>query len=145
MLRASLLFLTALVPTTLQASWSTANHFITCVVCKFSHDWSFGLPQATDQRGLTPLLTTFRNGHIELVDWLLGHVTHLPSDLECQKALMAPTPPDTDLLPQRSKCLEMIMKVSSLLWVNSLPQEKYRETTWLIISCCMKIFTHLVN
>ena len=80
--------------------------------------------QATDHRGLTPLLSTFRNGHTELVDWLLGHVTHLPSDLECQKALMAPTPPDTDLLPQRSKCLEMIMKVE-----NTSLKLKYFFTT----------------
>ena len=47
-----------------------------------------------------------------MVDWLLGHVTHLPSDLECQKALMAPRLSDKDILPQRSKCLELIMRVS---------------------------------
>ena len=68
-------------------------------------------PQATDYRGTTPLLSAFRSAHVELVDWLLGHVTHLPSDIECQRALVAPMPPDTDLLPRRSKSFEMIMKV----------------------------------
>eukprot|EP00731_Ephydatia_muelleri_P012188 Em0006g1082a len=67
-------------------------------------------PVATDHRNTTPLLCAFKNAHVELVEWLLGMVTHLPSDLDCQKALMAPMPQDVDLLPQRSKCLEMIMK-----------------------------------
>ena len=70
--------------------------------------------QASDQRSTTPLLAAFRNGHLEIVEWLLGHVTHLPSDTECQKALMGPMPSETDLLPLRSKCLEMIMKVSEI-------------------------------
>ena len=54
---------------------------------------------------------------MELVDWLLGHVTHLPSDIECQRALVAPMPPDTDLLPSRSKSFEMIMKVGDYLFM----------------------------
>ncbi len=38
-------------------------------------------------------------------------MAHLPSDPECNKALLAPMPLDTDLGPQRSKCIELIMKV----------------------------------
>jgi len=70
--------------------------------------------QAADQRGTTPLLAAYKNGCVDVVDWLLGQVAHLPSDQECQKALMSPMPADTDLLPQRSKCLELIMKVYTL-------------------------------
>ena len=68
-------------------------------------------PQAPDQRGTTPLLAAYKNGCVEVVEWLLVHVAHLPSDQECQKALMSPMPADTDLLPPRSKCLDLIMKV----------------------------------
>ncbi len=71
----------------------------------------FDLSQAPDQRGTTPLLAAYKNGCVEVVEWLLAHVAHLPSDQDCQKALMSPMPADTDLLPQRSKCLELIMKV----------------------------------
>ena len=67
--------------------------------------------QAPDQRGTTPLLAAYKNGHLEVVEWLLAHVAHLPSDPECNKALLAPMPSDTDLAPQRSKCIELIMKV----------------------------------
>ena len=75
---------------------------------KFSiHSW-----QACDHRGQTALLVAFRSGHVELVDWLLGHVAHLPSEQDCQKALLAPSPPATDLTPQRARCLEMISKVA---------------------------------
>ena len=70
--------------------------------------------QACDHRSQTALLAAFRNGHVELVDWLLGHVAHLPSEQDCQKALLAPSPPSTDLTPQRARCLEKISKVSSL-------------------------------
>lgn len=63
-------------------------------------------------RGTTPLLAAYKNGHFEVVEWLLAHVAHLPSDPECNKALLAPMPSDTDLAPQRSKCIELIMKVS---------------------------------
>ena len=38
-------------------------------------------------------------------------MAHLPSDVECHKAFVAPMPQDTDLLPRRTKCLELIMKV----------------------------------
>lgn len=71
------------------------------------------LPQACDHRSQTALLVAFRSGHVELVDWLLGHVAHLPSEQDCQKALLAPSPPATDLTPQRARCLEMISKVCS--------------------------------
>lgn len=64
-----------------------------------------------DQRGTTPLLAAYKNGHFEVVEWLLKHVAHLPSDPECNKALLAPMPNDTDLAPQRTKCIELIMKV----------------------------------
>ena len=67
--------------------------------------------QACDHRSQTALLAAFRNGHVELVDWLLGHVAHLPSEQDCQKALLAPSPPATDLTPRRARCLEMISKV----------------------------------
>lgn len=67
--------------------------------------------KACDHRSQTSLLAAFRNGHVELVDWLLGHVAHLPSEQDCQKALLAPSPPSTDLTPQRARCLEMISKV----------------------------------
>jgi ankyrin repeat domain-containing protein 17 len=59
---------------------------------------------------VTPLLIAFRNGHIEVVEWLLGLVAHLPSEFDCQKALMAPKPSDKDIFPLRSKCYELIMK-----------------------------------
>lgn len=49
----------------------------------------------------------------QIVEWLLGHVTHLPSEPECHKSLMAPTGDKEVLLPLRSKCLDMIMKVPS--------------------------------
>jgi len=67
--------------------------------------------QAVDQRGTTPLLAAYKNGHFEVVEWLLKHVAHLPSDPECNKALLAPMPADQDLAPQRTKCIELIMKV----------------------------------
>ena len=69
------------------------------------------ISQAVDLRGTTPLLASYKNGHFEVVEWLLAHVAHLPSDPECNKALLAPMPVDTDLAPQRSKCIELIMKV----------------------------------
>jgi hypothetical protein len=65
-----------------------------------------------DLRGTTPLLAAYKSGHFEVVEWLLAHVAHLPSDPECTKALQAPMPSDTDLAPQRDKCYELIMKVS---------------------------------
>ncbi len=70
--------------------------------------------QAVDQRGTTPLLAAYKNGHFEVVEWLLKHVAHLPSDPECNKALIAPMPSDTDLAPQRTKCIELIMKVKGM-------------------------------
>eukprot|EP00731_Ephydatia_muelleri_P037166 Em0406g1a len=57
-----------------------------------------------------PLAVRFQNAHVELVEWLLGMVTHLPSDLELPEGSHGAHAPDVDLLPQRSKCLEMIMK-----------------------------------
>ena len=59
-------------------------------------------------------MAAYKNGHFEVVEWLLAHVAHLPSDPECNKALLAPMPTDTDLAPQRSKCIELIMKVTSV-------------------------------
>ena len=52
----------------------------------------------------------------QIVEWLLGHISHLPSEPECHKSLMAPTGDKEVLLPLRSKCLDMIMKVCSLSW-----------------------------
>ena len=46
----------------------------------------------------------------QAVEWLLAHVAHLPSDVECQKGLMAPKSTEKDVITQRSKCLELIMK-----------------------------------
>ena len=46
----------------------------------------------------------------KVVDWLLSIVKHLPSDAECQKCLMGPCPQNLDLLPQRTRCLEKIIK-----------------------------------
>ena len=71
----------------------------------------FHLLQAADLRGTTPLLAAYKSGHYEVVEWLLAHVAHLPSDPECNKALLAPMPSDTDLAPQRDKCFDLIMKV----------------------------------
>jgi len=51
------------------------------------------------------------------VEWLLKYTNRLPSDAECQKCLLAPAPDDldeatrSDLLHNRTKCLELIMKV----------------------------------
>ena len=67
--------------------------------------------QAVDQRGSTPLLAAYKNGHFEVVEWLLAHVAHLPSEPECNKAFLAPMPADTDITTQRTKCIELIMKV----------------------------------
>ena len=47
----------------------------------------------------------------QVVEWLLGHVAHLPSDVECQKALLAPKQSEKSILSQRSRCMELIMKV----------------------------------
>ena len=74
----------------------------------------FSFLQAVDHRGITPLLAAYKCGHVEVVEWLLAHVAHLPSDAECHKAFVAPMPQDTDLLPRRTKCLELIMKVQVL-------------------------------
>ena len=46
----------------------------------------------------------------QVVEWLLTIVKHLPSDAECQKCLMGPCPQNLDLLPQRTRCLEKIIK-----------------------------------
>ena len=53
----------------------------------------------------------------QVVEWLLKYTNRLPSDAECQKCLLAPAPDDldeatrSDLLHNRTKCLELIMKV----------------------------------
>ena len=60
-----------------------------------------------------PLCIYVRIHLSQIVEWLLGHVTHLPSEPECHKSLMAPTGDKEVLLPLRSKCLDMIMKVCS--------------------------------
>ena len=55
--------------------------------------------------------------HTQVVEWLLKYTNRLPSDAECQKCLLAPAPDDldeatrSDLLHNRSKCLELILKV----------------------------------
>ena len=97
----------------------------------------FDLSQAPDQRGTTPLLAAYKNGCVEVVEWLLAHVAHLPSDQDCQKALMSPMPADTDLLPQRSKCLELIMKVGSLH--SLLPCNVCKQSSSLF---CSVFFVH---
>jgi len=58
----------------------------------------------------------------QVVEWLLRYTNHLPSDTECQKCLLAPAPDDADeesrtnLLHNRTKCLELIMKVCMSVW-----------------------------
>ena len=55
--------------------------------------------------------------YTQVVEWLLKYTNRLPSDAECQKCLLAPAPDDldeatrSDLLHNRTKCLELIMKV----------------------------------
>ena len=64
---------------------------------------------------ITLLLYTYI--HTQVVEWLLKYTNRLPSDAECQKCLLAPAPDDldeatrSDLLHNRTKCLELIMKV----------------------------------
>ena len=59
----------------------------------------------------SPLLYT------QVVEWFLKYTNRLPSDTECQKCLLAPAPDDldeatrSDLLHNRTKCFELIMKV----------------------------------
>ena len=104
---------------------------IACVCMHELYVTSFIL-QAAEGKNITPLVATFRNGHYEVrntqcvvifndtlqvVEWLLRYTNHLPSDAECQKCLLAPAPDDADeesrtnLLHNRTKCLELIMKV----------------------------------
>ena len=60
---------------------------------------------------------------VQVVEWLLRYTNRLPSDAECQKCLLAPAPDDldeatrSDLLHNRTKCLELIMKVCVCLCV----------------------------
>ena len=60
---------------------------------------------------------------LQVVEWLLKCTNHLPSDAECQKCLLAPAPDDmdeadrSDLLHNRTKCLELIMRVCVCLSV----------------------------
>ena len=55
--------------------------------------------------------------YTQVVEWLLRYTNRLPSDAECQKCLLTPAPDDldeatrSDLLHNRTKCLELIMKV----------------------------------
>ena len=64
-----------------------------------------------------PDIPTFAIVYTQVVEWLLKYTNHLPSDAECQKCLLAPAPDDldeatrSDLLHNRTKCLELIMKV----------------------------------
>ena len=59
----------------------------------------------------------------QVVEWLLKYTNRLPSDAECQKCLLAPAPDDvdeasrSDLLHNRTKCLELIMKVCVGVWL----------------------------
>ena len=61
--------------------------------------------------------------HTQVVEWLLKYTNRLPSDTECQKCLLAPAPDDldeatrSDLLHNRTKCLELIMKVCVFVFV----------------------------
>ena len=101
----------------LSLSLSLSHSLTLSLFLSLTHSLSLSLslflffPQAVDHRGITPLLAAYKCGHVEVVEWLLAHVAHLPSDAECHKAFVAPMPQDTDLLPRRTKCLELIMKV----------------------------------
>ena len=99
--------------------------------------------QAVDHRGITPLLAAYKCGHVEVVEWLLAHVAHLPSDAECHKAFVAPMPQDTDLLPRRTKCLELIMKVPRYLMFEICSVVLSQRWGWSLQShqsfCCLPL------
>lgn len=58
-----------------------------------------------------------KNGHVEALEWLLNVVDHLPSEEQCQKCLVAPIEDKErhdELMLGRTKCYDLILKVSSL-------------------------------
>ena len=85
--------------------------------------------QALDNHGSTPLLAATRNGHFEVVEWLLAHVARLPSISESREAFHAPMPAYMNVTIERTKCILLITEVSlrkklknysgQVLWQNS--------------------------
>ena len=57
-------------------------------------------------------LSTF---HLQVVEWLLNVVNHLPSEDQCQKCLVAPVDDKEkhdDMMLGRTKCYDLVTKVS---------------------------------
>ena len=53
--------------------------------------------------------------HLQVVEWLLNVVNHLPSEDQCQKCLVAPVDDKEkhdDMMLGRTKCYDLVTKVS---------------------------------
>ena len=75
-------------------------------------NWSsfYGVGEGTLPNFLHTLLF-----HLQVVEWLLGVVNHLPSEDQCQKCLVAPVDDKEkhdDMMLGRTKCYDLVKKVS---------------------------------